>query len=361
MATVQLVIPTFRIHKWDEFLRHYITTADEGVNLAVLVEARATSRIEDHFRCHLFGNVVVHAVFQANRLLSMPEAEGILLRLDAHPAQVQPDYDSTATRWFDLQDALQDGSIIATDKDGSVIPATEFWATLCHDCPEKEAVGASIRWSLVVNSKKQVEVALQGLPCPQKYLKPTLRQDNVATVRLAKVDIRCEMGDEAALSGPIPILFSPDQAATQHVYSSNPNLARSELNKELARFLHMEHFTAAEAVNYVNKPCPTARSSVFFNTVIAQPPAKRPRTSTAPSGTSGETGTLGHITLSCTVLLMKTPKKTSASICIWYACIHVLSAYGCVCMDVCMGIHVMCIHHTAQFTCLYGTKKINRW
>jgi hypothetical protein len=297
MATTQPVIPTFRIHKRDEFLRHYITTADEGVNLAVLVVARATGRIEDHFRCHLFGNVVVHTVFQANRLLNLPEAEGILLRLDAHPAQMQPDYDSTATRWFDLQDALQDGSVITTDRDGNVIPATEFRVTLRHDCPEKEAVGASLRWSLVVNSKKQVEVALQGLPCPQKYLKPTLRQDNVATVRLAKVDIRCEMGNGAVWSGPIPILFSPDQAATQHVYSSNPNLARSELNKVLARFLHMEHFTAAEAVNYVNKPRPTASSSVFFNTVIAQPPAKRPRTTTVPPGASRETGTLGRITL----------------------------------------------------------------
>jgi hypothetical protein len=156
MATIQPVIPTFRIHKRDEFLRHYITTADEGVNLAVLVEARATDRIEDHFRCHLFGNVVVHAVFQANRLLNMLEAEGILLRLEAHPAQMQPDYNSTATRWFDLQDALQDGSIITTDKDGSVIPATEFRATLHHDCPEKEAVGASLRWSLVLNSKNRL-------------------------------------------------------------------------------------------------------------------------------------------------------------------------------------------------------------
>jgi hypothetical protein len=218
MATVQPVIPTFRIHKQDEFLRHYITTADEGVNLAVLVEARATGRIEGHFRCHLFGNVVVLAVFQANRLLNMSEAEDILLRLDAYPAHMQPDYDSTATRWFDLQDALQDGSIITTDNYGNVIPATEFWAALRHDCPKKEAIGASFRWSLVVNSKKQVEVALQGLPCPQKYLKPTLRQDNVATVRLAKVDIRCKMGDRAAWSGPIPILFSPDQAATHHVY-----------------------------------------------------------------------------------------------------------------------------------------------
>jgi hypothetical protein len=49
MTAAQSVIPEFRIHKRDEFLRHLITTADKGVNLAVLVEARATGRIKDHF------------------------------------------------------------------------------------------------------------------------------------------------------------------------------------------------------------------------------------------------------------------------------------------------------------------------
>jgi hypothetical protein len=59
------------------------------------------------------------------------------------------------------------------------------------------------------------------------------------------------MGDTVSWSGPITLLFSLDPDATQHVFQSNPGLARSELNKVLARFRRMEHFTAGEAVGYL--------------------------------------------------------------------------------------------------------------
>ncbi len=117
-------------------------------------------------------------------------------------------------------------------------------------------MGASVRWSIVVNSKKQLEAALQGLSCPQKYLKPALRQDNVASVWLAKVDILCDVGDGVLWSGHVPILFSPDQVATQHVYRSNPNLARLELNKVLTRSYTWSTSPPARSTSTSGSPTP---------------------------------------------------------------------------------------------------------
>jgi hypothetical protein len=291
-AAAQQTIPVFRIHRRDEFLRHNITTADQGINLAVLVEARATGCIENHFWCHIFGDVVVLSVFAANRIFNAPEAEGVFLRLDAHPSQLQPDCDATTSRWFDLQNSLQDRSVAIIDAEGKEMEAPDFVASLRSDCPEKEAVGASLRWAVVVNSRQELELALQCLPCPDKYLKPFHRADNIPTIRLAKIHVSCEMGDKVSWLGPIPLLFSPDLDATQHVFQSNPGLARSELNKVLARFRHMEHFTAGEAVAYLKKHRPAVSSAVFFNDSPAPPAPKRPRLDANPTGFSEETGNI---------------------------------------------------------------------
>jgi hypothetical protein len=98
------------------------------------------------------------------------------------------------------------------------------------------------------------------------------------------------MGNGISWSGPIPLIFSPDQAATQRAYQATPSLAKTELNKVLQRFLHMEHFTLVEAKNYLRKYRPAAGSSVFANIVTAPPQPKRPRLDNIPPSRSTETG-----------------------------------------------------------------------
>jgi hypothetical protein len=105
--------------------------------------------------------------------------------------------------WFDLHTALQEKTVITVDPEGQ----EEFSAVFSHESTDKDTVRASLRWAIVVNSQKQLEAALQGLPCPEQLLKLTYRVDNVATVRLAKVPLRCDMGNSIFWSGPIPLIF----------------------------------------------------------------------------------------------------------------------------------------------------------
>ena len=288
---------SLNIHKRDEFLRHSIQSADQNLNLALLVETRADGLIRDHFRCLLFGKVMLTTLFPAEKLFTHEEAKGIYLHYEAYPHQAQPEFDATSSAWMDVQDMILSGFIAVTDGEGSPILGSEFKDSLRNACEEKEAVGAAIRWAVTVNNRQQLEVSLQGLPSPAKFLKPSYKIDNVATVRLAKIPLACNMGNGTTWAGPVPILFSPDQAATQTAYQQDPALAKRECNKVLERFLHMEHFTTAEAVTYIQKWRPAAGVAVYKNIVPDPAPSQKKRKAdNTPTGAPAETG--GTFTIS---------------------------------------------------------------
>jgi hypothetical protein len=83
--------------------------------MAVLVEVWDTGKVEDYFRCNVFGNVMTRSAFLASRFFHFTEAAGIDIRYDAHPSQIQPEFDSMSTKWRNLQEMLQDKSVITTD------------------------------------------------------------------------------------------------------------------------------------------------------------------------------------------------------------------------------------------------------
>jgi len=279
------------IHRRDEFLRHNIQSADQNLNLALLIETRSDGLVRDHFRCHLFGKVMLTTLFPAEKLFVHEAAKGIYLHYEAYPHQAQPDFDATTSAWMDVQDMVQSGYIALTDGEGSPVLGSAFKDVLRNNCDEKDAVGAAIRWAVTVNSRQQLELSLQSLPTPAKLLKPAYKEDNVATVRLAKIPLVCHMGNGTSWSGPVPLLFSPDQAATQAAFQQDPGLAKRECNKVLARFLHMEHFTIAEAVAYLKKFRPAAGVPVYKNVVPEpEPAAKKYKSEPTPVGAPAETG-----------------------------------------------------------------------
>jgi hypothetical protein len=108
--------------------------------------------------------------------------------------------------WFDLHTALQEKTVITVDLEGQEISAEEFSVVFSYENTDKDTYRASQRWAIVVNSQKQQEAALQGLPCPKRLLKLTYRANNVA-VRLAKVPFCSDMDNGISWSGPIPLLF----------------------------------------------------------------------------------------------------------------------------------------------------------
>ena len=222
-----------------------------------------------------------------NILPDLPQEEAnTYIFIGASAADVSPPINSTATPWRDLEDMLNSKAVLFTNLQGELVENNTLLPFLAASGDNVTLRGAAIRWAVAVSPSGQIQLQLQGLPSPAKFLNSAqFNGDNSVSVLLGTYDLQTDMSVTQMFRGPVPLLFAANQELARDGVIADPaNVFRGvhEINN---RFLLMEHLTLGEAVKYLQSKKPRQANGV--SVFASQPePTKRPR----PTAGGAETG-----------------------------------------------------------------------
>jgi len=201
------------------------------------------------------------------------------------PADIAIKQNLASSDWFDLGEAIS-ADVIAVFINGEPDAEKELLSSLRNDS-EKKAIGASLRWGLVVGDSNRLELMLQALPLPKTFVvsKPILRADSSPVISLGSVAIDYNSFDGELAAGPVPRIFCAE--ADQATITSNAESAHGQIQKLAGLFAKPELVGFREAEKLVKKPRVGAVDLSFkrkFKKGAAgdQQPAKRPRAEPIP-------------------------------------------------------------------------------
>jgi len=81
---------------------------------------------------------------------------------------------------------------------------------------ENPKAGASFRWCVDVDGGKDFVLKLQHLPAALEFLegRPSLERDTCPGSVICDIKMQVDMENWPSISGPKPVLFTPDRSAT---------------------------------------------------------------------------------------------------------------------------------------------------
>ena len=235
--------PDWQIYDNDQFATFTIpATADAGLGAALCIQIRPDGRATEHFKVTLFGGELIQAAFPATALFNLPEAAGLSLFFQCAPVEAAPRVDMTTTAWRDVHDMMRQRIVLILDVKGDLVDGDALRSRMASDCAKKTAIGASIRWAVAVADGGKLELQLQGLPLPAKFLTSEVpyRGDNVHVIVLASIPLNADLFDGQTHSGPVPLLFSSHKEETLASLLANPQLAHAGNPTSLTNVVGLE-------------------------------------------------------------------------------------------------------------------------
>jgi hypothetical protein len=137
-------------------------------------------------------------------VIDIPQAAGVYAYFQCSAIDVQPPINRLSKHFFDFQAGLQEGSIMLRDANQKPLPEDVergFVNQLKSDGNIQQAVGASFRWAIGVTTVRTMELVLQALPLPLKFLQPGHNVDSAATLCIRSLDLPMLMGDDSTFEG----------------------------------------------------------------------------------------------------------------------------------------------------------------
>ena len=161
-----------------------------------------------------------------------------------------------STEWMDLKECVAD-STLTVFVEGAIDTEGDLLANLKED-NEKKAVGASLRWALVIGDSGKVELMLQALPLPKTFVtaKPLLRGDSTPIIAIESYPLEYASFNGELADGPVPVIFCTE--VDQQIILSNEESVHGQLQKLASYFAKPEIVGFREAVAIVKKPRPAA-------------------------------------------------------------------------------------------------------
>jgi hypothetical protein len=219
-----------------------LTAEPDGhkLSLAALLAVNPAGAREGNFRLVLAGTEDVSVRLPITDFIPHKSMEGFTVVGQFQPGgQIVMQPNSTATSWVDFRELVASQDVDIYNQDGE-LAAEDLLAAMDQHRSGRATLGAAWRWmTAVADNGLSLELQLQALPCSPASLaaSPILRQDNVATIVLAKFSIQASSFNGKECAGPIPILFSTDpEEATELV--SDPATAHEYCQGSSELFLY---------------------------------------------------------------------------------------------------------------------------
>jgi hypothetical protein len=186
--------------------------------LDALLAVKPAGALEGNFRLVLTSTEDITVRLPITDFIPHKAMEGYTVVGQFQPeGQIVMQLNSTATSWVDFRELVAAQDVDILDDKGELASEALLRAMDQHKAG-KSPLGASWRWmAAVANNGLSLELQLQALLCsPANFgASPILRQDNVASIMLAKFGIHAVSFNGKQCVGPIPVMFStnPEEAA----------------------------------------------------------------------------------------------------------------------------------------------------
>ena len=224
---------------------------DGSLQGRLLLSVDASGCLEDHFRIVFGGGQNPSVNFSGAKISDHPALTSFRFKLEVNPENIDLKKNAFTSKWEDLETMVaSDKLLVSSSEETDAGPRfREMW-----DAAKKSAnpPAAAIRWSAQANelSKDQVlvltswaawirvKLCLQALPGTARALRKDARlaKDTTRAVELAAWTATSPMAREGGEVGPLPIIFSPDAAATKANISMHPERLTS--GKKLKLIVH---------------------------------------------------------------------------------------------------------------------------
>jgi hypothetical protein len=265
---------------------HRMPMEDTGTGVNVLVPFSAAGRSSGAFKIHLFGAEGLTAKFPLSKIVHNLPSLLSDLTAEAHYMleDVIPPPNTTTTPWDDAEDLYKKRALLLFYPNGEPASEADLLTFFRIQTSDKSCRGASLRWAVAAVNASEVILELQSLPTNARYLtKPNLKADNTVSVLVSTFKLNADLFDGESISGPVPLIFTPDREATLAAFAANPDTLHADMSAVNERFLQMEHLTLDEAVAYLQKGKARRGGGIpaFATSGGYAPPSKRARPQSA--------------------------------------------------------------------------------
>ena len=196
---------------------------DDSLQGRMLNRVSSAGRLEDHFRVTVGGTNLIAANFSGPDISDHPALAAFQFRLEIDPTNITFKANSFSTKWEDLKPLVAAECILVStnEEDDAGALLKRKW-----EAAKKSATppAASLRLSMQANTSYGFKLALLALPATARALRKDTRlcKDSTRSVELSSWIAASTLASEGSWMGPLPILFSPDAAATRASLTSHP-------------------------------------------------------------------------------------------------------------------------------------------
>jgi hypothetical protein len=161
-----------------------------GVEL--LVQARPSGRLTDHFRFTIDGSKRLTASFTSQLVFLSPMLPASVITIQLRPNEIQFRQNTTTSEWIDLCDGIRarDFLVDLEGEDSEEEESNDDFVALLDSAADKSEVSASVRWALTVNPDGLLALELQALPASAATLnsKPALKGYVLYSLQIAVIN-----------------------------------------------------------------------------------------------------------------------------------------------------------------------------
>ena len=196
---------------------------DDSLQGHMLIRVSSAGRLEDHFRVTVGGTNLIAANFSGPDISDHPALAAFQFRLEIDPTNITFKANSFSTKWEDLKPLVAAECILVSTNEED-----DAGALLKRKCEaaKKSATppAASLHLSMQANTSYGFKLALLALPATARALRKDTRlcKDSTRSVELSSWIAASTLASEGSWTGPLPILFTPDAAATRASLTSHP-------------------------------------------------------------------------------------------------------------------------------------------
>ena len=178
---------------------------DDHLKALFLLQVSESGRAEDNFRFTIEGDVTIKVDFWGEDLLPTKSFKPFSLSWEIQPEDIELRRNSLSGTWINLQQAISEGTVLVHKKDSNSRTKEEFL-------------------DLWVAYEGGLKLDLQGMPGMASTLKrdPRLSCHSCPAVTLSTLELAVNMEQDMPLNGPIPILFTRNEAKTAANLKRNP-------------------------------------------------------------------------------------------------------------------------------------------
>jgi hypothetical protein len=156
-------------HDWEIVpLDHYALAGPREpgeLGAELLVQARPSGRLQDHFRFVVDGTTFLTAEIPSCKLFLSDMLPSVIVKIQLRPREIGIRQNLTTSEWVDVIDKLKSKDfLLAEEAEGDDENANWDFITILEAAADKAEVSASIRWAIAATQDGTLILELQCLP-----------------------------------------------------------------------------------------------------------------------------------------------------------------------------------------------------